>query len=102
MICNSCSHVKRIFLRSVVCEVYYPLVIHLLQTLSAIGNEKNTTIIFPVPVDALSAFFGGGGDNKGDDKPKKRSKSPSPSPEKEETTSQQTAARESLLRGAIQ
>ena len=26
------------------------------QTLSSIGNEKNTTIIFPVPIDILSHF----------------------------------------------
>lgn len=25
-----------------------------LQTLSSIGNEKNTTVIFPVPIDILS------------------------------------------------
>ena len=40
--------------------------------MSAIGNEKNTTIIFPVPVDVMSAFVGG------DAKKKKGSKSPSP------------------------
>ena len=50
--------------------------------MSAIGNEKNTTIIFPVPVDVMSAFFG---DSKNDAKPPKRGKSPSPrKPEEEE------------------
>ena len=44
--------------------------------MSAIGNEKNTTIIFPVPVDVMSAFFAD--DKTTDAKPKKRSKSPSP------------------------
>ena len=34
---------------------------HLLQTLSSIGNEKNTTIIFPVPVDMISHFVGRNG-----------------------------------------
>ncbi|XP_059092434.1 band 7 protein AGAP004871-like isoform X2 [Tigriopus californicus] len=28
-----------------------------LQTLSTIGNEKNTTIIFPVPIDIISGFM---------------------------------------------
>lgn len=32
-----------------------------LQTLSSIGNEKNTTIIFPVPVDMISHFVGRNG-----------------------------------------
>ena len=44
--------------------------------MSAIGNEKNTTIIFPVPVDVMSAFFAD--DKTTDAKPKKRNKSPSP------------------------
>ena len=30
--------------------------IALSQTLSSIGNEKNTTIIFPVPIDILSQW----------------------------------------------
>lgn len=28
-----------------------------LQTLSNIGEEKNTTIVFPIPIDIISAFF---------------------------------------------
>ena len=27
------------------------------QTLNTIGNEKNTTIIFPVPIDVMSHFL---------------------------------------------
>jgi len=36
-----------------------------LQTLSSIGNEKNTTIIFPVPVDMISHFVGRNGSSTG-------------------------------------
>lgn len=34
-----------------------------LQTLTEIGTEKNTTIVFPLPIDIMDAFkkFGGGG-----------------------------------------
>ena len=72
----------------------YSYLIH--QTLSAIGNEKNTTIIFPVPVDVMSAFFG---DDKNDAKSKKRSKSPSPQkPEDEEDGANEAERGESLLR----
>ena len=28
-----------------------------LQTLTEIGNEKNTTIVFPLPIDLLKAFL---------------------------------------------
>ena len=31
-----------------------------LQTLNEIGNENSTTIVFPVPIDLLATFFGGG------------------------------------------
>ena len=71
----------------------YSYLIH--QTLSAIGNEKNTTIIFPVPVDVMSAFFG---DDKNDAKPKKRSKSPSPQKPEEEDGVNEDERGESLLR----
>lgn len=39
-----------------------PAAIHLryLQTLVEIGTERNTTIVFPLPVDLLSAFLGNG------------------------------------------
>ena len=40
------------------------------QTLSSIGNEKNTTIIFPVPIDILSHF------SRPRSKPKSVKKSP--------------------------
>lgn len=32
-----------------------------LQTLTEIGAEKNTTIVFPLPIDLLGAVIGGGG-----------------------------------------
>ncbi len=36
-----------------------------LQTLNNISAEKNSTIVFPVPIDLLSRFLdGGGGNNK--------------------------------------
>ena len=28
-----------------------------LQTLSDLGNEKNTTVVLPLPIDLLSAFI---------------------------------------------
>jgi len=31
-----------------------------LQTLTEIATEKNSTIIFPIPVDMISAFLGKG------------------------------------------
>jgi regulator of protease activity HflC (stomatin/prohibitin superfamily) len=31
-----------------------------LQTLTEIGAEKNTTVVFPLPIDMVSAFLGGG------------------------------------------
>jgi len=36
-----------------------PIAIQLryLQTLTEIGVEKNTTVIFPVPIDILEAFY---------------------------------------------
>jgi regulator of protease activity HflC (stomatin/prohibitin superfamily) len=34
-----------------------------LQTLVEIGSEKNTTLVFPLPIDMLSAFKGSGGAN---------------------------------------
>ncbi len=35
------------------------LTLRYLQTLVEIGTEKNTTIVFPLPVDLISALFGG-------------------------------------------
>lgn len=40
-----------------------------LQTLTEIGAEKNTTIAFPIPVDMISSFFGGGS-RSGNDRPR--------------------------------
>jgi len=39
-----------------------PMSLHLryLQTLTEIAAEKNSTIIFPLPIDWLKAFFGAG------------------------------------------
>jgi regulator of protease activity HflC (stomatin/prohibitin superfamily) len=39
-----------------------PMSLHLryLQTLTEIAAEKNSTIIFPLPIDWLKAFFGSG------------------------------------------
>jgi hypothetical protein len=39
-----------------------PMSLHLryLQTLTEIAAEKNSTIIFPLPIDWLKAFFGPG------------------------------------------
>src|SRR5438477_10576266 len=40
-----------------------------LQTLVEIGTEKNTTIVFPLPIDLLVAFLGKKGGNAGQPKP---------------------------------
>ena len=34
------------------------------QTLSSIAAEKNSTIIFPVPIDFISSMVGNGGSSK--------------------------------------
>lgn len=49
-----------------------------LQTLTEIGAEKNTTIAFPIPIDMLTAFMGGGGLVNGDGIPKPPTPTPSP------------------------
>jgi regulator of protease activity HflC (stomatin/prohibitin superfamily) len=41
-----------------------------LQTLTEIGAEKNTTIAFPIPIDMITSFMGGGSLVNGDDLPK--------------------------------
>jgi regulator of protease activity HflC (stomatin/prohibitin superfamily) len=41
-----------------------------LQTLTEIGAEKNTTIAFPIPIDMITSFMGGGSLVRGDDLPK--------------------------------
>jgi hypothetical protein len=50
-----------------------------LQTLTEIGAEKNTTIAFPIPIDMITSFMGGG--NKWGDGPKPPSAPRTPAPE---------------------
>jgi regulator of protease activity HflC (stomatin/prohibitin superfamily) len=40
-----------------------------LQTLTEIGVEKNTTVVFPLPIDLIQAFMGGGAGGTGDNAP---------------------------------
>ena len=47
----------------------------LFQTLSSIGNEKNTTIIFPVPIDILGHFMKGQKVTKGESRGSRKSRS---------------------------
>jgi regulator of protease activity HflC (stomatin/prohibitin superfamily) len=49
-----------------------PITIQLryLQTLTEIGVEKNTTVVFPLPVDLISAFMGDRTDSSGPAQPK--------------------------------
>ena len=47
----------------------------LFQTLSSIGNEKNTTIIFPVPIDILGHFMKGQKATKGESRGSRKSRS---------------------------
>ncbi len=42
----------------VLAEVPTTMQLRFLQTLSEIATEKNSTIVFPVPIDLLSAFLG--------------------------------------------
>jgi regulator of protease activity HflC (stomatin/prohibitin superfamily) len=41
-----------------------------LQTLTEIGAEKNTTIAFPIPIDMITSFMGGGNLVRGEGLPK--------------------------------
>lgn len=41
----------------VMCDSPGALQLRYLQTLSTISGEKNSTIIFPLPIDLLSSFF---------------------------------------------
>ena len=53
------SFVATIFVYNIFKAYHFILIILLIalfQTLSSIGNEKNTTIIFPVPIDILSQW----------------------------------------------
>ena len=57
-------------------DIYNDLKIHftnffcfsLFQTLNSISAEKNSTIIFPLPIDLLTHFISGGGSSKGKSK----------------------------------
>lgn len=51
-----------------------------LQTLTEIGAEKNTTIAFPIPIDMITSFMGGGSLVNGKDLPKPP-RMPAPRPE---------------------
>jgi regulator of protease activity HflC (stomatin/prohibitin superfamily) len=44
----------------VLAEVPTTMQLRFLQTLGEIASEKNSTIVFPGPIDLLSAFIGGG------------------------------------------
>ena len=41
-----------------------------LQTLTEISAEKNSTIIFPLPIEMMQAFTGMLGEDRGEDRPK--------------------------------
>jgi len=41
----------------VIAQEPVALQLRYLQTLADIGNEKNTTIVFPVPIDIIQAWF---------------------------------------------
>ena len=47
----------------------------LLQTLNSISAEKNSTIIFPLPIDLLTHFINGNGSSNGHSKAKQGKKS---------------------------
>ena len=49
-----------------------------LQTLNEIGSEQNTTVVFPLPVDTIAAFFNGA---MGKASPAAPASSPTPVPE---------------------
>ena len=45
----------------VIAESPGALQLRYLQTLTTIAAEKNSTIVFPLPIDVLSHFMGGNG-----------------------------------------
>merc|ERR1712241_1055017 len=47
----------------VIAESSSALQLRYLQTLNSISAEKNSTIIFPLPIDFLTHFMGKGGDS---------------------------------------
>merc|ERR1719468_83601 len=52
----------------VIAESSSALQLRYLQTLNSISAEKNSTIIFPLPIDLLTHFISGGGSSKGKSK----------------------------------
>jgi regulator of protease activity HflC (stomatin/prohibitin superfamily) len=50
-----------------------------LQTLLEIGSNQNTTVVFPLPMDVLEPFLGGGGE-RGEAKPRPKPSAPPPPP----------------------
>lgn len=60
---------------NVLSESPAALQLRYLQTLSSIGNEKNTTIIFPVPIDILGHFMKGQKVTKGESRGSRKSRS---------------------------
>ena len=49
-----------------------------LQTLLEIGSNQNTTVVFPLPMDVLEPFLGGG--DRGEAKPRPKPSAPPPPP----------------------
>jgi len=49
---------------TIIAQVPTTLQLRYLQTLTEIASEKNSTIIFPLPIDILTAFKGSPGDTK--------------------------------------
>lgn len=52
-----------------------------LQTLTEIGAEKNTTVVFPLPIDMVTAFMNNMGGNASSNPPAVPPSSPAPAPE---------------------
>jgi regulator of protease activity HflC (stomatin/prohibitin superfamily) len=46
---------------SILAKEPITITLRYLQTLAEIGTERNTTIVFPIPVELLSAFLGKAG-----------------------------------------
>lgn len=59
----------------VIAESSSALQLRYLQTLNSISAEKNSTIIFPLPIDLLSHFMNGNGSSNGQSKAKQGKKS---------------------------
>jgi len=59
----------------IISESSSALQLRYLQTLNSISAEKNSTIIFPLPIDLLSHFMNGNGSSNGQSKAKQGKKS---------------------------